>query len=730
MRFALTTAVASALIASAVGQSTLSSFAPVKNDIISLLGNSQSQWPADTFKDGTTSYGPLFVRLAWHCTGSYRTSDGRGGCDGARQRFEPERSWDDNTNLDKARALLQNIKLKYGDALSWGDLIVLAGTTAIEHMGGPSLGFCGGRIDDMDGTASLPLGPTAEQQLIAPCTTNGACTAPLGTTTVGLIYVNPEGPMGNPDPEASAPQIRDTFARMGMNDSETVALIGGGHAFGKTHGACSTGPGPAPKDQPDNPWPGTCSVNSNYATGKGANAYTSGFEGPWTNKPSTWSNEYFTLLKGNNWNVTIGPGGKHQWSSTGSPNTMMLTTDVSLLYDTSYADTVNQYATYESSLNTAFAAAWYKLVNRDMGPVSRCMGDLVAPAQDFQHPLPATPSTLPDWTTVKSLINSALTSSPSQVNSLIRLTFQSCSTFRQTDYLGGCNGARIRFSPQSGWSANSGLNSTISWLKTNVMDKYTGSGTLSYADLIVFAGQTAIEMAASNGGNKLALTFCDGRTDASDGSGTEYLAPRSYDETNVTYNLLQVQDMQTVSGLTARQWVVLQGRPRSAADQMSIGYSGSYNDTSALSNSFFNVLLKNTWAMQMSSSNKVEYKATGATAYVTPQDIALIYNPIYLAIVQEYAANNTLFLEDFAATWTALVNMDRFSGPTGNLCSAKTGFTLNAPTTATSAPSTTGHKTDRVSQDPGIWIFIAVFLVIVLGFIYAKAVDGHFPGCN
>jgi len=342
------------------------SFEEVEKDLIELFYDSKEKWPADY-----GNYGPFFVRLAWHCSGSYRTSDGRGGCDGGRQRFEPEKSWEDNTNLDKARSLLWPIKQKYGLGLSWGDLFILAGTTAVKHMGGPILGFCGGRIDDQDGFWSQELGPTTEQEVLFPCdSVNGNCSkdSGLGSTTIGLIYLNPEGPMGKPIPSLSAPQIRDSFGRMNMNDSETVALIGGGHAFGKTHGACPKGPGPSPKEDPENPWPGLC------GNGKGTNAYTSGFEGPWTTSPTKWDNEYFQILweHRDEWTVKIGQGGKHQWyvpkenpvapspdpTSNETQPTMMMTSDVSLLHDKSYASFVEAWAKDSKAFDDAFAHAW------------------------------------------------------------------------------------------------------------------------------------------------------------------------------------------------------------------------------------------------------------------------------------------------------------------------------------------------------------------------------------
>lgn len=332
----------------------------VREDLLAVFTDSQECWPADG-----GHYGPFFVRLAWHCSGSYRQNDGHGGCAGGRQRFEPERSWEDNTNLDKARALLWPIKEKYGAGLSWGDLFIAAGTTAIQSMGGPTLPFCAGRVDDSDGENSLLLGPTPEQEANSPCAVNGTCKEPLGSTTIGLIYLNPEGPVQQredgswtpePDPALSALDIRDTFQRMGMDDSETVALIGGGHAFGKTHGACPAGHGDW---DPSNPWPGAC------GTGMGADTFTSGFEGPWTTNPTQWDNEFFQHLVEHSWEKHMGPGGHWQWriqNATGPLQGLMrLTSDMGLMADTKYREIVEAWASDSAPFDEAFASAWNKL---------------------------------------------------------------------------------------------------------------------------------------------------------------------------------------------------------------------------------------------------------------------------------------------------------------------------------------------------------------------------------
>lgn len=330
-------------------------------DLDVLLTDSQACWPADS-----GNYAGLFVRLAWHCSGSYRATDGTGGCTGGRQRFEPEASWEDNINLDKARALLWPIKEKYGMGLSWGDLFTLAGTVAIKHGGGPLQSICFGRVDDADGTLSLPLGPSAVQEEVAPCAEQGRCQRPLGTTTVGLIYLNPEGPLSAdgthqvPDPALSAHEVRDSFNRMGFTDDRTtVALIGGGHAFGKTHGACKLGAGLPPNKDANDPWAGNC------GTGMGKDTYTSGFEGPWTTKTSQWGNEFFRWLRDFTWEKWVGPGGKWQWRIKGAvgdeATVMRLTSDMALWFDPKYHVLVEEFAANQTALDQTFAHGWLTL---------------------------------------------------------------------------------------------------------------------------------------------------------------------------------------------------------------------------------------------------------------------------------------------------------------------------------------------------------------------------------
>ena len=648
----------------------------VRADIRSLLTDSQEAWPADY-----GNYAPLFVRLAWHNSGSYRNSDGRGGADGGRQRFDPERSWADNTNLDKARSLLWPIKLKHGLSLSWGDLIILAGNTAIETMGGPVLGFCGGRIDDEDGSESVELGPTAVQERLAPCPVNGTCKPPLGSTTVGLIYVNPEGPLGVPDPVGSARAVRDTFARMAMNDSETVALIGGGHAFGKTHGACPAGAGPSPKEDPSNPWPGRC------GTGKLGDAFTSGFEGPWTATPTKWDNKYFQYLSEFEYEVWRGPGNHSQWRVKGGAGptapsadgkgrqaVMMLTSDISLTRDPKglYQPLVWEFAASLPKLERAFAHAWYKLTSRDMGPISRCEGNNVPPPQDWQFPLPPPPppNALVDFDKVAADLRSALKSNSVGERALLsRLAWSCASTFRHTDYQGGCNGARIRFAPQRDWKSNAGLDAALDLIEP--LKRRYGSG-LSWADLIVLAGNTALEgsdesnrTAASAGGglgNKLALSFCGGRTDANDaGSAAQqealsHLKPRIHGDANDTAEALKYSA--ALMGLSTREIVSLKQQvwrlePQDGEDR-------------EVDNEYFKTLLGAQWSLAHASRGV--YEAKGTRLRLQRADMLLKWDDELLAAAQEFAEDNSLFVGTFAAAWTKMMNADRFAGPAKSTC--------------------------------------------------------------
>jgi catalase (peroxidase I) len=638
----------------------------VKQDLIALFHDSQEWWPADF-----GNYGPFFVRLAWPCSGSYRTSDGRGGCAGGRQRFDPERSWDDNTNLDKARKLLWPIKQKYGLGLTWGDLFILAGTTALESMGAPVLGFCAGRVDDDSGYESLELGPTEEQQEVAPCPVNGQCERPLGSTTVGLIYLNPEGPMGQPLPDKSALEIRDTFGRMAMNDSETVALIGGGHTFGKPHGACPKGAGPSPKEDPFNPWPGMC------GTGKGNDTFTSGFEFQWTPAPTKWDNAYFQQLVNYDWEVFVGPGGKHQWrvkNSTTEQHIGMLTSDIGLTRDPAgiYQKIVKEFATDADKFGHAFSHAWYKLTTRDMGPVTRCVGKDVPPAQDWQFPLPATPAHLADFSAVKEDLKQVLSKGGEQNTTglLARLAWSCASTFRETDFQGGCNGARLRFSPQKDWPANKGLDRALALLAP-VKEKY-GEG-LSWADLIVLAGNSAFEHAGS-----APLSFCGGRTDASDGHGSQYLHEPIDAQAD---SIVMLKDSIKIMGVTEREFVALMGAGHSiGAMHLELsGFVGAWTASpAALSNDYFSNLISEEYeSFVVPGTKKQQYKAKGKELYMLTTDLLIKVDPDLQAIAFEYAQSNEAFLKAFSAAWTKVMNADRFKGPTGSMCdSLSEGLTL------------------------------------------------------
>jgi len=558
------------------------------------------------------------------------------------------------------------IKEKYGLGLSWGDLIILAGTTAIESMGGPNFGFCAGRIDDFDGSESYLLGPTELQQNTEPCPVNGNCKLPFGTTTIGLIYLNPEGPMGEPIPEESAPQVRDTFGRMSMDDMETVALIGGGHAFGKTHGACPLGPGLPPDEDPANPWPGAC------GTGKGNDTFTSGFEGPWTFTPTRWSNMYFTNLLNNQWYVHKGPGDHWQWAveNATTQRIMMLTSDISLTTDASYLSYARLFAANLSLFTQTFSAAWYKLVTRDMGPVTRCVGPWVPPPQPFQNPLPPPPTMFPAWSAVGDFVTKVISLdasnilTPDYINGqpyygaiFVHLAYQSASSFRHTDYLGGANGGRIRFDPESTWPSNIAMDKALHILNPI----QTAFKNLSWADLIVYAGGVAL-----SAGSTTKFSFCPGRTDASNGMASEFIKPTS----NFSATVWEMRSAAQLMGLTDEETVVLSGRPRSKSQMERMGYFGSWSPNPAtLSNQYFITLLNETWQpYKVMSSGMMQYKAMGKDFYMVQTDLNLLWDTTYMAFAQNFAGDNNYFLSMFSATWTKLMNIDRFAGPTGNVC--------------------------------------------------------------
>mmetsp|Transcript_16013 Transcript_16013/g.34643 ORF Transcript_16013/g.34643 Transcript_16013/m.34643 type:complete len:711 (-) Transcript_16013:92-2224(-) len=594
----------------------------VKNDIINLLTASQDFWPSDFADTVGANYGPFMIRLAWHCSGSYRATDGRGGCDGGRIRHDPELNWPDNANLDKALQLLEPIKEKYGTHLSWGDLVVLAGNAAIESMGGPILGFCGGRIDDFDGSSSLVLGPSAEQEELTPCINDGkqgACTGNLGPTTVGLIYVNPAGHLGNPDPAGLIlNDIRSSFGKMGMNDTETLALTGGGHSFGKCHGACKEAP-----------------CGDGEMVGKGLNTFTSGFEGAWTTAPTTWTNQYFTNLFDFDWKNITGPGGNPQWAPAAKngvdpvPDIMMLTSDIALTKDPEFLKISQEFAGDISKLEMQFKHAWYKLTASDMGPVTRCLGDSVPPAQLFQSPLPGSPDTLPDFIPIRQKIQGLIENEKSNREAFVSLASKCASTFRVTDYQGGCNGAYVRFDDDAE------TKDTIKTLSA-IKDDYPNA---SYADIIVLAAQVALEDAGS-----YEMAFCGGRTDATD-NNRAHLKPIVYDSRLSA--AVKYKDAISVQGLTFRQGVALAGIPSGSGD---------------MDNEFFEDLMK-----AADEGNQGTY---------TDKEWALVEDDELKTIVKLYAENMDEFMDEFTSAWSYLMAADRFDGPRLTACSGVISPTL------------------------------------------------------
>lgn len=662
----------------------------LKRDVFELMTASQDWWPADY-----GHYGPLFIRMSWHAAGTYRIADGRGGGGAGAQRFAPLNSWPDNASLDKARRLLWPVKQKYGSKISWADLLIFTGNCAIESMGLKTFGFGFGRQDIWEpeeifwGSEDTWLGDerySGDRNLANP----------LGAVQMGLIYVNPEGPNGNPDPVAAARDIRDTFARMAMNDEETLALIIGGHTFGKCHGAVDPsyiGPEPeaAPIEQQGLGW------KNAYGSGSGVHALTSGLEGAWTTKPTTWDNGYLDNLFGYEWELTTSPAGAKQWTPTDpaardtvpdahDPSKrhapMMLTTDLALKMDPVYAPIAKSFHENPDKLATAFAKAWYKLLHRDMGPLSRYLGPWVAEPQLWQDPVPAVDHPVVSDADVASLKERILASGLS-VPQLVTTAWAAAASFRGTDKRGGANGARIRLAPQRDWESNAlpevtGTVEALDRIRQEFNESAAGGAKVSLADLIVLGGCAAVERAAKNAGHDITVPFSPGRTDASqeqtDADSFAVLEPRA----DAFRNYLQegeklapetlMLDRANMLTLTAPEMTVLIGGMRALGTGFGGSRHGEFTDRpQTLTNDFFvNLLDMGTeWKASVSDENVFEGRdhSSGEVKWTaTAVDLVFGSHSQLRALAEVYAAQDAQekFVRDFVSAWDKVMNLDRF----------------------------------------------------------------------
>ena len=643
----------------------------LKQDLNDLMTDSQEWWPADY-----GHYGPFFIRMTWHAAGTYRTADGRGGGGTGSQRFAPTNSWPDNTNLDKARRLLWPIKKKYGNQISWADLIILTGNVAIESMGGKTFGFGGGRVDIWGPEDDIFWGKETEWLANERYTGDRVLDQPLGAVQMGLIYVNPQGPDGNPDPLASAKDIRETFGRMAMNDYETVALTAGGHTFGKAHGAASedhkgTEPEGANIEEMGFGW------SSDHGKGMGRDSITSGIEGPWTPNPTQWDNGYFDMLFGYDWELVKSPAGAHQWhpvspkdedlapdveDSSMKVTTIMTTADMAMREDPSYRKISKHFHENPEEFADAFARAWFKLLHRDMGPKKRYLGPEV-PDEEliWQDPVPEG-NTNYDVDAVKSKIEaSGLT-----IQEMVETAWASASTFRGSDLRGGANGARIRLAPQKDWEANKPeqLEKVL-----NVLEPIAAEAGASVADVIVLAGNVGIEKACGK-----SLSFSPGRGDASQDQTDEHsfavLEPYSDGFRNYHKSDFQISsehmliDKAQLLGLTATEMTVLVGGLRS----MGIDHNGASNfteDPNSLSNDFFSSLLDMNVKWDSTGNNTYEGKNRSSGEVVrtaTRADLVFGSNSQLRAIAEVYAQDDSAekFADDFINAWQKVMNNDRF----------------------------------------------------------------------
>ena len=667
--------------------------AAVKQDIEAVMTTSQDWWPADY-----GHYGPLFIRMAWHSAGTYRIHDGRGGGASGTQRFAPLNSWPDNANLDKARRLLWPVKQKYGRKLSWADLMILAGNCALESMGLETFGFAGGREDVWEPEEDIYWGPETEWLADERYSGDRELANPLGAVQMGLIYVNPEGPNGDPNPVAAGRDIRETFARMAMNDEETVALIAGGHTFGKTHGA-------ADADQHVGPEPEGAAIaeqglgwTSTFGSGKAGDAITSGLEGAWTPTPVTWDNSFFETLFGYEWELTKSPAGAHQWvptdasgagtvpdahdpSKTHAP--VMLTTDLALRMDPIYEPIARRFRENPDEFADAFARAWFKLTHRDMGPVSRYVGPEVPGEQLlWQDPVPAVDHELIDAQDVAALKSSILASGLS-ISQLVSTAWASASTFRGSDKRGGANGARIRLAPQKDWDVNqpaqlAAVLGVLEGIQQGFNGEQSGGKKVSLADVIVLGGCAAVELAARNAGHDVEVPFSPGRTDAvqeqTDVESFAVLEPTADGFRNYAGNghrraaeELLVDRAQLLT-LTAPEMTVLVGGLRVLNANVGRSDRGVFTKRpETLTNDFFVNLLDMNTAWQASSEAEHVFEGrdqgTGELKWTgTAVDLVFGSNSQLRAIAEVYACDDAqqTFVRDFVAAWNKVMNLDRF----------------------------------------------------------------------
>lgn len=662
----------------------------LKKDIEAVLTDSQDWWPADF-----GNYGPLFIRMAWHSAGTYRTGDGRGGASEGQQRFAPLNSWPDNGNLDKARRLLWPIKQKYGQNISWADLMILTGNVALESMGFETIGFAGGRSDVWEPQSNVYWGKETEWLAENRYHGDRELENPLAAVQMGLIYVNPEGPDGNPDPKLAALDIRETFGRMGMNDEETVALIAGGHTLGKTHGAgpaSHVGPEPeaAPIEEQGFGW------KSDYKSGKGQDAITSGLEVTWTMTPTEWSHQFLEILFENEWELTKSPAGAHQWVAKDSKVTVpdafddnkrhaptMLTTDLSLRFDPIYEKISRKFYENPEEFDKAFARAWFKLTHRDMGPKALYLGPEV-PEEDFiwQDPIPAVDHEIVNADDIKKLKAEILNSGLS-INELVSTAWASASTFRGSDKRGGANGARIRLEPMKNWEVNNPkqLDKVLKVYEKIQKDFNKNAGKnkkVSMADLIVLGGSAAVEKAAKATGYDMAVPFTPGRMDATqemtDPNSMEVLEPmadgfRNYLKTQYTVSTEELLvDKAQLLTLTAPEMTVMVGGMRALGANYDGSEHGIFTEKpGTLSNDFFVNLLDMSTEWKAADESEEVFEGrdrkTGELKYTaTRADLIFGSNSELRALAEVYASEDAKekFVKDFIDTWVKVMNLDRF----------------------------------------------------------------------